>query len=310
MTAPRTEAQAPGPWHEALIWPDGADKAGDVLPFIQDGVRRREAVSVGVSAPLGRRLRDLAAGLPHVDFFDMTELGRNPSRIISAMLDFARTHAGRPLRYISEPVWAGRSAAEDDEAARHESLVNLAFANVAATVICLYDTRGLDGRAISCAEQTHPVLIAHGREQASPRYAGRGVLPVECEHALAGPPEGAARLSYQDDLRPVRALVTTCAADEGLVSSRTADLVLAVSEVAANTLRHTRGAGLLQVWPTATEIICQVTDSGYISDPLAGRRRPPSDTSGQGLWVVHQVCDLVELRSGPGGTTIRMHIRQ
>ena len=28
-----------------------------------------------------------------------------------------------------------------------------------------------------------------------------------------------------------------------------------------------------------------------------------------GLLIVHQVCDLVELRSGPGGTAIRLHMR-
>jgi hypothetical protein len=27
------------------------------------------------------------------------------------------------------------------------------------------------------------------------------------------------------------------------------------------------------------------------------------------LWVVHQLCDLVELRTGSTGTTIRLHFR-
>jgi hypothetical protein len=30
---------------------------------------------------------------------------------------------------------------------------------------------------------------------------------------------------------------------------------------------------------------------------------------GRGLWVVHQVCDLAQIRSGPAGTTIRVHMR-
>jgi hypothetical protein len=29
---------------------------------------------------------------------------------------------------------------------------------------------------------------------------------------------------------------------------------------------------------------------------------------GHGLWLVHQVCDLVEIRSGDAGTTIRLHM--
>jgi hypothetical protein len=48
---------------------------------------------------------------------------------------------------------------------------------------------------------------------------------------------------------------------------------------------------------------------GTISDPLAGRRRPaPGALGGHGLWLVHQVCDQVELRSDGSGTTIRMHM--
>jgi hypothetical protein len=47
-----------------------------------------------------------------------------------------------------------------------------------------------------------------------------------------------------------------------------------------------------------------------VSDPLVGRRRPAQVAGlGQGLWVVHQLCDLVELRTGADGTTIRLHMR-
>ena len=43
---------------------------------------------------------------------------------------------------------------------------------------------------------------------------------------------------------------------------------------------------------------------------LAGRRRPIPDAGrGHGLWVVNQLCDLVELRTGSTGTTVRLHMR-
>jgi len=43
---------------------------------------------------------------------------------------------------------------------------------------------------------------------------------------------------------------------------------------------------------------------------MAGRRRPAADAAaGRGLWLINQLCDLVELRSGAAGTTLRMHIR-
>jgi anti-sigma regulatory factor (Ser/Thr protein kinase) len=85
--------------------------------------------------------------------------------------------------------------------------------------------------------------------------------------------------------------------------------VLAVSEVAANTLRHTQSAGTLTMWRHAGEVVCEIQDEGTITDPLAGQRRPgPDATGGHGLWLVYQVCDLVELRSDETGTTIRMHM--
>ena len=115
--------------------------------------------------------------------------------------------------------------------------------------------------------------------------------------------------SYRSELPEVRALVHTHAKAAGLSRDRADDLVLAVSEVAANTLLHTRGPGILNVWHDDTEIVCEVHDDGVIADPMAGRRAPPPGAlGGHGLWLVHQVCDLVELNSDTTGTTIRMHM--
>ena len=52
-------------------------------------------------------------------------------------------------------------------------------------------------------------------------------------------------------------------------------------------------------------------DSGWITDPLAGRIRHGPDDRGHGLWLVNQVCDLVEIRtSKAAGTVIRLHLRR
>lgn len=115
--------------------------------------------------------------------------------------------------------------------------------------------------------------------------------------------------TYRSDLSQVRALVLRQARQAGLTEGRANDLVLAVSEVAANTLRHTRSPGILAIWHDEDEVICEVRDEGTITDPLVGRRKPPPGASGgHGLWLVRQVCDLVELTSDASGTTIRMHM--
>ena len=85
--------------------------------------------------------------------------------------------------------------------------------------------------------------------------------------------------------------------------------MIAASEVAANTLRHTNGGGVVRLWATDAELLCQVEDTGHITDPLAGHWRPAGDLpGGQGLWLVNQVCDLAEIRSSELGTTIRLHM--
>jgi anti-sigma regulatory factor (Ser/Thr protein kinase) len=115
---------------------------------------------------------------------------------------------------------------------------------------------------------------------------------------------------YTTDLAAVRAVVYRYAKKAGLPENRAVDLVLAVSEVAANTVRHAKSPGSLNIWYDTQEIICQIQDEGVIRDPLAGQRKPAMDAmGGHGLWIVHQVCDSVEIISDETGTTIRLHMK-
>jgi anti-sigma regulatory factor (Ser/Thr protein kinase) len=117
-------------------------------------------------------------------------------------------------------------------------------------------------------------------------------------------------LSYSEDLRSVRNFIARTATRVGLAPPRITDLVLAVSELAANTLAHTQGGGEVQIWRTGKEIVCQVTDTGQITDPLARHHASlPERLHGKGLWLVNQVCDLVQSRTGRAGTTTRLHMR-
>jgi anti-sigma regulatory factor (Ser/Thr protein kinase) len=126
---------------------------------------------------------------------------------------------------------------------------------------------------------------------------------------LPSPTNDAMYHTYRSDLSQVRALVLQHARVAGLTESRAHDLVLAVSEVAANTLRHTKAPGTLAIWHDADEVVCEVHDEGTIADPRAGQHKPPPGASGgHGLWLVRQVCDLVELTSDANGTTVRMHM--
>ncbi|MEP7024373.1 MAG: sensor histidine kinase [Actinomycetota bacterium] len=298
--------------HLAFFYQAAADYLTMVRAWIQDALAQDEPVLVAVPGSVAAQLREQLDGeSADVQFTDMDELGRNPARIISAFIGFAAEHAGRQVRCISEPVWSSRSAAERREAARHEALINVALANIQATVLCPYNTQALRPSVIAGARRTHPAIVRDGTQRESRGYPGTARARSAWDRPLPPPPRRAESLIYDNDLRALREFVARQARRCGLAADRTADLVLSVSEVAANTLRHTRQPGTVRTWHTQAEFLCQVTDRGQITDPLVGLRPPsPSRLGGQGLWVVNKVCDLVELRTGQDGTTIRLHMRR
>ena len=106
----------------------------------------------------------------------------------------------------------------------------------------------------------------------------------------------------------LRRLVARHALDAGLTSARTSDLVLAVTEVAGNSLKHGGGEGVLRIWQDPLTLFCEVRDRGYIRQPLVDREKPLLDTSGRGLWLVNQLCDLVQVRTNESGTVVRLHM--
>ena len=112
-----------------------------------------------------------------------------------------------------------------------------------------------------------------------------------------------------DLLSEVRKFVSGRAARAGLRGQRRVDAVVAANELATNSVRHAGGAGSLRVWRENAALVCEVRDAGHIKDPRAGRKRPaPDQRAGRGLWIVNQLCDLVQIRSSPAGTAVRIHI--
>jgi anti-sigma regulatory factor (Ser/Thr protein kinase) len=296
--------------HHALLYRDRREYLACIAACARACLGNAEPVFIALPGHRGGLVRaalDSEAG-HRLAYADMAEIGRNPARMIPEFGAFIERHRGQRVCLIQEPVWPGRSAEELCEATRHEALIDVAFAEAAATIMCLYDA-GLGRSVISGAGRTHAAIQRGGTLENSSGYAGAGGLPAECELPLAAPPGNAIVLPYLTELRTLRKLVADYATGCGLSDDHTANLVLAVSEVAGNTLRHTDGGGTLRIWRTGSEILCQVDDQGRIADPLAGRRRRSPGDSGHGLWVVNQICDLVELRTGQEGTTIRLHMR-
>src|SRR5437867_8818153 len=101
--------------HEALLYRGIDDFLDRTACFVRAGLAAGEPALVMIPGDKIDRLSSALAGdAERVLFVDMSEVGRNPARIIPAWRDFATAcqERGRQARGIGEPIWAGRSAAE------------------------------------------------------------------------------------------------------------------------------------------------------------------------------------------------------
>jgi anti-sigma regulatory factor (Ser/Thr protein kinase) len=300
--------------HDALLYSDEEQFLAGVIPFIHSALEAGDPIVVALDrGKIGLVNSVLGVDAGPVHFADMHELGLNPARLIPAWQQFVQAHAAPGTRIwgIGEPVWAGRSQAEIVECQLHESLLNVAFADAGPlSFLCPYDTSRLGEDVIAGAHRTHANVVRDG----SPRPSDCFCEPAAWSGPFADPlpePHGPVRVQAfgAGDLAEIRKLVGLRARAAGLTSSRADDLVLAVNEVASNSIRHAGGAGMLRVWSDGETLLCEVRDRGRLHDPLAGRRRPDlGELGGQGLWITNQVCDLVQLRSCTGGNAVRIHM--
>jgi anti-sigma regulatory factor (Ser/Thr protein kinase) len=294
--------------HEALVY-DGAQEFLDgTVPFLRAALETGEPALVAVSQTQTALLEDeLGGDAAEVRFADMKGLGRNPARIIPFWRQFVEECGGRPVRGIGEPVWPGREHHEIDECQRHESLLNVAFAGQPAwSLLCPYDGNALDEQVLDRIADSHQHVVGGGVAAKVSGYLDQ----IDC---FAGefpgrPPVMDAFSFSRDGLPQVRWRVEGASALAGLGAERAADLVLASSELAANSVTHGGGTGTLRVWRDGDRLVVEVEDRGVIEEPLVGRVRPDqTQLSGRGLWLANQLCDLVQIRSGAHGTTVRLH---
>ena len=298
--------------HEALLYRGDEAFLEGTVPFLQQGLDLGHAVMVAVPEPRLTQVREaLGSRVKDVTLVDMRRLGANPARIIPAwqqLIDEQHRH-GRPVRGVSEPLWPGRRPVERTECHLHETLLNLAFDRATPLWLrCAYGVDHLSDAEIRFAAEHHPVLVADSAPSRSrrPSATGRGAEALDTD--LPAPPVTAEALLFgRGNVRDVRQQVTRSAIDAGLGPVRTDDLTLAVWELAVNSVQHGGGEGVLRIWQEQGALVCEVRDSGCIDDPLAGRRIPVVATSGQrGIWLVNQLCDLVQLRTNAHGTTVRV----
>jgi anti-sigma regulatory factor (Ser/Thr protein kinase) len=299
----------PGFRHEALIYADAEEFLDGTVPFLRGALEAGEPALVAVSrARAGLLEAELGDDAAAIHFADMEALGRNPARIIPFWREFVDEHGGRPVSGIGEPVWPGRDRHEIDECQRHEALLNRAFADSPPvwSLLCPYDGGALEDEVLEKVGASHPHVAREGLISASADY----VEGIDCfSGELPGRPPVMVAIDFRrDGLAQVRRRVEGAAELTGLAARSRADLVLAASELAANSIVHGGGGGTLRIWRNGERLVVEIEDRGLVEGPLVGRVRPgPTELGGRGLWIANQLCDLVQIRSGAHGTTVRLH---
>ncbi|GAB3882895.1 sensor histidine kinase [Kibdelosporangium lantanae] len=247
--------------HPVLFYRGAADYLTGTVPFIRSALAAGEPVAAVVpTARLHLLRQELGTDAHNVWLVDMSVAGRNPGHIIPGLLRaFADKHEG-PVRIVGEPVWPGRTATEYPACAQHEVMVNYAFAGLNATVLCPYDADNLPGKS-----STTP---------SAPTTTQRSTPRTQWPRSTTNPWKSPGSDHPHDPRRlpPIRRFVSTFASRLGL--ERVDDMVLAVDELTANSVRHGGGAGTVYLWSEPDAVVCQVEDRGHLTNPWPAGSQP------------------------------------
>jgi anti-sigma regulatory factor (Ser/Thr protein kinase) len=301
--------------HEAFMYAGLDEFVAGMSAFVRAGVAAGEPTLVVVGARKLALLREaLGDDASSVLFADMADVGSNPARIIPAWREFVSANAARggALRGIGEPIFPERSPVEMVECHRHEALLNLAFADTPAFwLVCPYDTDALDPAVVTTARRTHPAVVEDGVAHASDLFDGLEAVAAPFADPLSEPPADAAEHEVDLDALPSLRRFVGCHAERaGLGAERTRDLLVAVNEIATNSVRHGGGRGRVLLWQERGAVVCEVRDEGRIEQPLVGRVQPrQGQVGGYGVWCANQLCDLVQVRAYASGGAVRLHMR-
>jgi anti-sigma regulatory factor (Ser/Thr protein kinase) len=294
--------------HQALIYEGSDEYLAGTMPFVREALAAGDPILVAVGEAQGELIAgELGPDAGRVLFVDMHRVGSNPALAIPLWRDFVDDHDGRPVRGVGEPAWAGHGGAALEECHRHECLLNHAFHASAWDLLCAYDAESLGEEALERVARSHELISRRGRSGRSVRFEA----DPDCLAGELSPPRSRPEaLSFGlDGLGEVRRRVAGAAERSGLDPRGVSDLVTAASELAANSVVHGGGSGTLRLWREGDELLAEVEDRGLIEEPLVGRLRPViSQAGGRGLWLANQLCDLVQIRSGSGGTRVRLHV--
>jgi anti-sigma regulatory factor (Ser/Thr protein kinase) len=300
--------------HDALFFSSLDELAAGTVPFAQQGLAAGDAVVVTASPAAADVVRtavddDRLRVVPRAEAYAQ----RTPAAVtaLRRLADELTATGARRVRVVGETDF-GRTERDWLEWQRYEAVVNQALAGWPLWGLCLFDTTRLPEQVLESVARTHPTVVTGPSRTPNPRFVDpaeylRGTpVPVE-------PLQGSApRLAVDDVADPIalrRAVAAELAALRG-PREVVEDFLLAVDETTSNAVRHGGPPLGLRLWTSAERLVCTVTDHGPgLDDPFAGYGPAHGDDlsrGGMGVWLARQLCDHVDISSGPDGVTVRL----
>ncbi|XRQ05037.1 anti-sigma factor RsbA family regulatory protein [Actinomadura welshii] len=301
---------------------DGADRFLDgALPFLLEGLDARDRVIAVCGTGQEMLLRDaLGPADAGVEFSEPCTWYTHPARTLADCLSAADEAAarGRRLRVLAEPAWTSRSPLEVVEWQRVEAVLNVAFRGTGAALMCPYSA-SLPAGVVAAARKTHPETVRGGRSAPNPGFVDPWSYCAQCDREpLPPPPADADTLKLEKaDLYWLRAYVTEYARHTALREEDLQRLLVAVTEVVTNAMRHGEPPIVLRMWTEAdaagAALACEVTDEGRWAPGTGYGLIPPrpagtAQGSRFGLWAVRLLCSTVQIRTGDAGTAVRLRL--
>ncbi|MFC7546001.1 anti-sigma factor RsbA family regulatory protein [Plantactinospora sp. GCM10030261] len=300
-----------GYFHEAVCYGSDEDLLAVVLPFLLGGVAAGEPTVVSFGERNAALVRSALPADSGVEFLTGGAVYARPTGAIRSYRRMLADHVAngaRQVRIIGE-LPPDALGATWDWWARYESAINHAYDEFPLWSMCAYDTRTTPSTVLMDVERTHPRFARpDGSHVPSHLYTEPVTYLAEDRPMLPDPLQATAPLIELTDPSPGAARSAVYAAHHGqLTPDDLDDLVIAVSEVVTNALRHGRPPVVLRLWSAADRVVVAVEDGGAgPKDPFAGLLPANNGSGGLGLWITHQSCNHVTTQRGPDGFTIRL----
>lgn len=305
------------------LFPYGTDKelVEGIVPFLREGLDNGEPGIVTATPRDAALLRDgLGADADRVQLIDSDAWYVRPAAAIAdydVMLRELTDDGASRIRVAGE-LPHHMTSGQRRSWTRYESVLNRAFEDCPAWIVCMYDLRVEPVRPmLGDALRTHPTVWHGAVREASPRF-------VDPEALLSELPEPTSRclgepgLCQRVDRDPSgwRDKLGAAGLEAGLSSERVDELLIAVSELVTNAVQYGAPPVELAAWISRGELVCEVADQGGGPiDPLAGYLPPGRDAGeagegprGMGLWIARQLSDTLAVRSGHQGTAVRLGV--